>query len=221
MDITEILIDSIKNKVPISFSKYGDGEYLCVTSQNGKFNCDSDNYTENLKNKLIESFNFIVNETDDCYIGMWFTSDIHDFWSNMTNSKIKFAKYHSLFLCDENLTNKVELYKTIKTSTLKKIMICNPLLIKAKYLFNIDYMIHVDFNNWFDTKFQLIFDQLLNIINSDEQYIIITSAGMGSKVLIAELKNTTVVIIGGGVAGIELGYKILANNKNISNITFY
>jgi NADH dehydrogenase len=36
--------------------------------------------------------------------------------------------------------------------------------------------------------------------------------------LIAELKNTTVVIIGGGVAGIELGYKILANNKNISNI---
>ena len=36
--------------------------------------------------------------------------------------------------------------------------------------------------------------------------------------LISELKNTTVSIIGGGVAGIEIGYKILANNKNISNI---
>jgi NADH dehydrogenase FAD-containing subunit len=36
--------------------------------------------------------------------------------------------------------------------------------------------------------------------------------------LISELKNTTVSIIGGGVAGIELGYKIFANNQNISNI---
>jgi NADH dehydrogenase FAD-containing subunit len=36
--------------------------------------------------------------------------------------------------------------------------------------------------------------------------------------LISELKNTSVSIIGGGVAGIELGYKILANNQNISNI---
>ena len=52
MDIGNILIDCVKNKTPVSFSKYGDGEYLCASGTPGH-NCDNDNYTEKLRYSLI------------------------------------------------------------------------------------------------------------------------------------------------------------------------
>ena len=90
---------------------------------------------------------------------------------------------------NDSIHEKVNLYKTIKESSMKKIYICNPLMIKAKILFNIDYMVHVSYNNWFDTQFEGLMIQLKNIIQPSEQYIIMTSAGIGAKVLIYELSK--------------------------------
>lgn len=188
MDITNILIYSINNKIPISFSKYGDGEYFCANSYNGK-NCDNDTYTEKLKNGLINSFKYMVNEKENSYIGLWFTLDVKIFWEKLSRKNIKWAKYHSLFICDESISDKVILYKTIKESQLKKIIICNELLLKANLLLNIDYMINVKYNNWFDSDFESIIDLLKKYIHPDNQYIIITCAGMGAKVLICELSK--------------------------------
>ena len=186
MDITDILINSVENKIPISFSKYGDGEFFCANSYEGS-NCDGDNYTEKKKNSLINSFKYLVNETNNSYFGLWFTQDIKNYWDGLVSKEVKWAKYHSLFIVDENIPKKIILYKKIKETSLKKIIVCNPLLVKAKDLLNIDFMINVNFNNWFDSDFDNIIEKFKEIINSNEQYIIITCAGMGSKVLICEL----------------------------------
>jgi hypothetical protein len=48
-------------------------------------------------------------------------------------------------------------------------------------------MVHVPFNNWVDTQFDTILNEIKSYINPDEQYIVLTSAGMGAKILIGEL----------------------------------
>jgi len=65
-------------------------------------------------------------------------------------------------------------------------MVCNPLMIKAKILLNINDIIHVPLCNWFDTQLEIIIDKIKNIV-TDEPFILLTSCGMGSKVLICEL----------------------------------
>jgi hypothetical protein len=185
-DITDILIDSIKNQTPFSFSKYGDGEFYCANSHSG-CNCDNDMYTNKKRIGLIQSFKYMVDNGPNSYVGFWHDMNHCKFWESLTKNPVKWAKYQSLFLDGEETQKKVELYKTIKESTMKKIYICNPLLEKAKILFNTDYMIHVPLNNWFDTRFNNILEQLKKIIQPDIKYIIMTSAGMGAKILICEL----------------------------------
>jgi hypothetical protein len=189
MEITNIITEAIHNKTPISFSKYGDGEYLCANSYLGA-NCDRDPYTEKKKNGLIDSFRYMVNELPNTYIGVC-SDDPKQFnyWTGLTRSKINFSKYHTIIMDNDHVNDKINLYKAIKFSTMKKIYICNPLMIKAKLLLNIDYMLHVPFNNWFDTNFDYYLKYLKNIIKPDEQYIVITSAGMGAKILICELSK--------------------------------
>ncbi len=187
MEITDIIINSIKNQTPFSFSKYGDGEFYCANSISGS-NCDNDMYTDKKRIGLIESFKYMVeNNNLNSYIGIWHDINQCKFWENLTKNPVKWAKYHTIIMDNDETQKKVELYKTIKESTMKKIYICNPLLEKAKILLNIDYMIHIPFNNWFDTQFDHILEQLKNIIEPDIKYIIMTSAGMGSKILICEL----------------------------------
>ena len=58
---------------------------------------------------------------------------------------------------------------------------------KAQPLLNIDLMIYIPLNNWFDTSFEELMQILNKVISTDEQYIIMCSAGMGAKVVICEL----------------------------------
>jgi hypothetical protein len=91
----------------------------------------------------------------NAYIGLWHTDKVKKFWEGLVSTEVKWAEYHTFFLNNDK-ENKIKLYKTIKYSPLKKIIICNELLEKSKILFNIDYMINVKFNNWFDDDFHLI-----------------------------------------------------------------
>lgn len=187
-EITNYLSECIENKIPVSFSKYGDGEYLAVTGEDGA-NCDNDKYTQKLKNNLVESFKFLVKNNDNAYIGYWPNLDYANFWKNIVdNHDIKWANYHTLIMDGNKHTEKINLYKTIRNSNLKKIIVCNPLLIKSKILFNIDHVIHISFNNWFDTQYENILTQIRDIINNtNEQFIVMTCCGMGAKVLISNL----------------------------------
>jgi len=190
MEISSLISESIKNKTPISFSKYGDGEFFCVHSYDGH-NCDDDNYTAKKKDGLINSFKYMIDKAENSYIGLWESSTQYIFWEGLVEQPVKWAKYHSLILNDESVEDKVQLYKTIKESPMKKIIVCNELLVKSKILFDIDHVIHVPFNNWFDTQFDSLLGQIKEIIESyeNEKFIIMTCAGMGAKVLICELSK--------------------------------
>jgi hypothetical protein len=199
MDITDIIVECIDNNKPLSFSKYGDGEYMCAFGFTGN-NCDNDNYTPKLKDALISSFKYIVDSSNNNnYIGEWHGL-IHSVeWKKLVNKEIKSARYHTLIF-DGNYdyfynrpynidydSNKVKIYKAINNSKLKKIIVCNELLIKSKLLFNADEIIIVPFNNWFDTDFNNILEKIKGHINNDDCHIVMTCCGMSAKVLIAEL----------------------------------
>ena len=186
MEITNYLTECIRTKTPVSFSKYGDGEHSAANGHQGH-NCDNDNYTDKLRQGLLSSFQYMVDEAPNTYIGIWHDGGHIDFWKSLVKKPIQIAKYHTIIMDHENRAEKIELLKTIKQSALKKIYICNPLMVRAKTLLNIDFMIHVPFNNWVDTQYNDIFESIKTCIRDGEQCIIMTSAGMGAKILISEL----------------------------------
>ena len=190
MDITSYLTECVEKRIPVSFSKYGDGEYLCASGNVGQ-NCDRDPYTDKLRIKLRESVTYMVDSAENAHLGLWSDNDI-GFWKQFVTKEIKWAKYHTMIF-DKDLHEKsdsfyakMKLYRTIKLSPIKKIMICNPLMIQAKQLLNVDFMIHVPLYNWFDTQLETIISKIKNIVK-DERFIVLTSCGMGAKVLICEL----------------------------------
>jgi len=188
MDVTRYISDCIQNKIPIAFLKYGDGEYSAAKGHKGH-NCDNDKYTDKLRNGLIDSFKFMVDERINTMIGQWHNEEPEFFWNSLVKKKPNYVNYHTFILDHEYLEEKAAIFKSIKQSPLKKIYICNPLMVRAKILLNIDHMIHVPFNNWFDDSFDNILASILDVITPGEQFILLTSAGMGAKVLIAEVSK--------------------------------
>ena len=74
---------------------------------------------------------------------------------------------------------------------MKKIIICSELLIKTKILLNLDHVVLIPLNNWFDTKFDETLNKVKELIgDKDGEHIILTASGMSSKVLIAELHKS-------------------------------
>jgi len=185
MEITKYLIECIENNIPFSFSKYGDGEYACIFGEIGH-NCDNDQYTLKLSQKLCDSLIYMVNNGKN-YIGQWNFTNCKRLQSLIPNKPINFVDYHSLIFLGEKDEEKAKLYKTIKYSPLKKIIVCNPLLIKSKSLLNIDDIVLIPFNNWFDNFFDVVLNNIINIIKTDGNHIVMTCCGMSAKVLICEL----------------------------------
>jgi hypothetical protein len=100
---------------------------------------------------------------------------------------VSWGDYHTILFNKDNDIIKAKLYNTIKKSTRKKIILCNKHLIKSVKLLNLDHIVFVPLNNWFDNNFENILNQITNLIGEDNNHILITCAGMGSKVLITEL----------------------------------
>ena len=203
IDIVEQLIHLIKTNTPVSFSKYGDGEYHCAISDKGQ-NCDYDKYTDKLKDGLIASFKYMIDEnnSENTLIGMWHTEDKCRFWQSLVENKqkIRWVNYHTLIIdinddfrnahINNSLKNKIALYQSIQDSSLKKFVVCNPLMLKMRLLFKADEMIHVPFQNWFDDHFDDVLHQLKNKIGDNPQPMVLTACGMSAKILIAELHKT-------------------------------
>lgn len=186
MDITSHIIECIENSKPVSFLKYGDGEFNCMCRYYGS-NCDGDNYTDKLSNGLIKSFKFLVENTNNSYIGLWHTDNVKYYCESLVTKPVNWCKYHTIIFDKNNDIMKSKLYNTIKHSTRKKIILCNNHLIKSVKLLNLDHIVLVSLNNWFDNNFENIFNQISNLITEDNNHILITCAGMGSKVIITEL----------------------------------
>ena len=71
MNISEEIIAAIQNCTPITFAKFGDGEYNCMFSTRKEYrgcNCDRDSYTHGLASGLRDALQYLANK-EKCYIG--------------------------------------------------------------------------------------------------------------------------------------------------------
>jgi hypothetical protein len=187
LEITDHLTECVEKEIPVSFSKYGDGEYNCAVGGWG-WNCDNDRYTHQLGTGLKESFKYMSNHAENAYMGIWHDHKHCSFWESLAEKPVKWANYHTILFDKNNEEQKIRLYKAIKASKMKKIIVCNDLLIKSKFLFNANYLVHVPFNNWFEGQFTSILDYIKQLIgDSNRPPLVITCCGMNAKVLICEL----------------------------------
>lgn len=191
------IANCIANNIPIRYLKYGDGEYFCSIKYTHNLqmsqNCDNDTYTKKLSDGVRESFKYITN-FDNTFIGRWFNADTIKYWENLASKPVNWVDYNTLLFEPKDLNNdnhfieKTKIYKAIKESKLKKIIICNELLIKTKILLNLDHVVIIPLNNWFDTQFNKILNKVIELIgNKDGEHIVVTACGMNAKVLIGEL----------------------------------
>jgi hypothetical protein len=120
MEITEYLTICIQSKIPVTFLKYGDGEFNAIFNPYG-CNCDRDVYTQKLSIALKQSFKYTVEKNHNAFIGLWHNIETKQRFESMTNSNVKWADYHTIIIADndDNNTKKAILYKTIKDSKLK------------------------------------------------------------------------------------------------------
>ena len=182
MDITDELIRCIKEEKPITFAKFGDGEYMCAIGLQGH-NCDGTNYSPELAQGLKTSIKII--NTFGGYIGLWDEPHVKQFWEETVGGEVNWAHYHSVIVDRHDWKKKMEIYKAIKESKLNKIYIGNDLMKRVEILLNTKRLtIHP--HNWFYYDFHNILHSILLQLN-DHCNIILTSGGMASKILISQL----------------------------------
>ncbi len=188
------IANSIILDKPITFLKFGDGEYAASNFWRGN-NCDNDRYTLKLGFSLRESFKYQVYNNNNCLMGAWHESENKKYWESLVNSnEVKWVDYH-IFVFDNHdledknkFSEKINLYKIIKNCKRKKIYICNELMVKAKILLDIDYLIFVPLSNWFDNSLENVIQNIIEIIGEEDgKHMVLTSCGMGAKVVLTEL----------------------------------
>ncbi len=198
-DRIDYLTNCIENNIPVVFCKYGDGEFYCSAKYSKNIphtqNCDNDTYTVKLSESLTNAFKYITNQ-DNTFIGRWFNIDVIKYWESLTPKQINWTNYHTLLFNlnelqhDDEFIHKSKIYKAIKKSKLKKIIICNELLVKTELLLNLDHIVIIPLQNWFDEKFTDILNQVRDLIGEEQNSIVLTACGMSAKVLIAELHKS-------------------------------
>lgn len=157
--LIDTLIDKLDLEIPFSFVKRGDGELACMRGDIGN-NCDGHPYTNELGIKLKESFEFLNDK-----------AIIVDF-----NNQIDYN-----ILLHRTDTNPSKFWKTVKKSNKKKLFI-GPIKLKIiSDLLKSEYF-EIPEKNAFS-----IYNEILDFLKKSNAEILVFSAGMTTKVLIAEL----------------------------------
>jgi hypothetical protein len=189
MNSTQQLTWYITNSIPCMFLKYGDGEYNAANFYEGG-NCDGTPYTKNLGEKVRESFVYNSRQPN-AMIGAWHDTSNRAFWESLGNSVVNWVDYHTVIIDNtKNIhesTDKLELFKSIRQTTRKKIYVANAGMYKAKQIFSIDSFVDVDPSDWFDTEYEEVFNSVCEEVEDDANTLIMTSAGMGAKYLVSQL----------------------------------
>jgi hypothetical protein len=225
MNSTQKLTSDINNNKACIFVKYGDGEYYAATYQKGE-NCDNTPYTKNLGDKVRESFVYISAQNNSM-LGLWHDEKTKGFWNDLVNTEVNWVDYHTVLIDGEKIrnTDTLDLFRSIKESTRKKIYIANEKMNRAKDVFLIDSHVKIHPSNWFENEYDTVFNSIKSEITDDNNIMILTSAGMGAKYLIAELHklypNAIYIDIGSGFDKICTGAQTRTYNPSFHHLYTY
>lgn len=187
MSLTELVIQNN----PFVHSRFADGEYFCAIRKfkNGT-NTSGTYYTNKLSEAIIDSFKYLCN-LDNSIFGIWpdcSDRSCQDYIEGLTSKPLKYCNFGETQLNPVIPETSIKLYKEIKKSPRYKILIANRLMTKATYILNACLHIPVGYSNWFYEDFNAVLEQATDIsLNFNNNVMFIIAAGMGGKVLIAEL----------------------------------
>lgn len=194
---TNFFTACINANKPVSFVKWGDGEFACVAGHQGE-NCDGDKYFPELGEAMRKAF-LKTAWHPNVYYGRWHLTpnDAHvaasfnAFWAMNTgrySSEIPWVNYHCLLRDAERgrKPDMLNLMKAIQANQRKKIYVCNKRNSKLCRVIDAEH-IEVPEKCWF-----LHYDTVMNEIKSKitPDSIILFSAGLCTKVAISELLET-------------------------------
>lgn len=185
------LANLIKENKPFVHIRFGDGEYFCSIRKfkNGT-NTSGTYYTKKLSEALINSFKYICN-LDNSVIGIWpdcNDKSCQDYIEGLSSKPLTYCNFRELYLNPESPESAINVYKEIKNLKRFKILIGNRLMTKAHMILDTCITIPVGFSNWFYEDFNAILEQAIDISEGfNNNVMFIVAAGMGGKVLIAEL----------------------------------
>ena len=185
------LVNLIRENKPFLHIRFGDGEYFCATRKfiNGT-NTSGTYYTKKLADALNDTFKYVCN-IDNSIIGIWPDNDSKDgknYIEEMATKPLKYCEFKETSLNPKIPEPSIELYKAINKVPRYKILIANRLMTKAASILNACVHIPVGFSNWFYDDFNAILEQATDISNKfNGNVMFIIAAGMGGKVLTAEL----------------------------------
>ena len=183
------LIRKMESGENVTFTKYGDGEYLCMRGDTD-YNIDHDSYHPWLANALKNALISLCNKKNT-YIGLWWTPNERNFCDEIVkknDATIPWAWYH-MVMNDDEFYKYDYMHKfvgfLVKT-TRKKILICNSMNNRLKSFFKANVYIEIPAKNW---SFE--YDKWRTTImpHIEKDAIVLISGGMCSKVLINDITN--------------------------------
>ena len=188
------IISKLERGENIIFTKYGDGEYYCMINLPGH-NLDLDNYNPwlgvELKKALIN-----LSMKPNAYIGKWrWNNTVYSFCDEMAKQNGVVIPWYSytMFLNDDVSLNFNYMYHFVKFITQtkrKKIVVCNHMNKRIKDFLKADVYIEIPMHNW-SYEYNKWRDMIESYLEKDA--IVLTSAGMCSKVLINDILITTIL----------------------------
>ena len=195
-------IECIKTNQSFVFAKYGDGEYNAAVQLPGG-NCDGTPYTQQLGEGVKDSFRYIV-QHPNVYIGQWDDfNGVDKYFQSLVETPVQWVNYNIFIFKSKQQFYEQQLafYRAIRQSERQKIYVCNPGMVeRSKALLNLDTNIAVDPVNWFESNYADVLSRTVAAVKDPNNVMILTSAGMGAKVLISDLHklypNATIVDIG-------------------------
>lgn len=224
----ENFIEKLNSSDNFTIVKYGDGEMTNMISNNEMdHNCDGNNYFNSLGIELIHSYIYFLRDPST-YICRWdHVYDVQEIidkdykcFFNDSLSEGKFLEYNILIHKLESNSfrqEQINFFKTIQNSKRKKYYISNKEMVNCLCpLLNIDIGIIIpDRNSYLHSEniYNTIFKEI-----SEENSIILVSAGMFSKVLISKLSqqrpNNTYIDIGSTFDGLIKGSRDFNCHEN-------
>jgi hypothetical protein len=195
-------IDSIKTGQPFVFAKYGDGEYNAAVQLQGG-NCDGTPYTPKLGEGVKDAFCYVAKQPN-VYIGQWDDfNGVDKYFQSLIDTPVQWVNYNIFIFKSKQQFYEQQLafYKAIRESNKQKLYVCNPAMAeRAGPLLNLDAAVTVDPVNWFETNYGDVLNRTISAVKDPNNVMILTSAGMGAKVLITDLykvfPSATIIDVG-------------------------